>query len=471
VVTYTDILGNSDTGAAKRVCVCQLCGGKVGVTRFAMHLDTCTRRGSRRRARAVPAQPVRKIAAKETPSAEAPASIRPKSSYGSLSDAKKVSTFQQEEKQRHREGICNEGHHAVADHRVVAQRPLSSSIKQVAASNGVATMASKKAPQPVGVKGSEGKPADSNSSRKATPSSSKSSRSLTFSAKKNIKNNKSIASKTSKAAAVDPEHNVGTAKNGTAKNGTVLQTDSTKRKIQAAPAVKIPPLNATADVQTEGVVPAALKQASPIAGTAKPNQKRQRTALPSVHPVLGCMLCGHAGNEVSMCDGCDRGFHIGCMGKSRNLFAGSDSEWSLFLRTQPSHNRSPWFCIFCAPLIAATWHGQVDSSEYGLSIESKVSLGRWFRGGVSATWPIYMCKLCQRGITGERWRCLVCHNVDICGPCQVLMARRMPGMQTSGQVSPAAIAVPGQSWVHDMTHRMVKFWPAGARSPPRPPLH
>lgn len=52
VLSYRDVHLNVDSDTSKQVCVCQLCNLKVGVTRFANHLETCTRRTARQRGRA-----------------------------------------------------------------------------------------------------------------------------------------------------------------------------------------------------------------------------------------------------------------------------------------------------------------------------------------------------------------------------------------------------------------------------------
>ncbi|GBG32334.1 Lysine-specific demethylase 5C [Hondaea fermentalgiana] len=56
VLSYRDVHLNVDAVTTKQLCVCQLCKCKVGVTRFANHLETCSRRAARKRGRTSAAQ-------------------------------------------------------------------------------------------------------------------------------------------------------------------------------------------------------------------------------------------------------------------------------------------------------------------------------------------------------------------------------------------------------------------------------
>jgi len=47
VVNFLDVYGNTEADTSRRLCVCQQCNSKVGVTRFAMHLETCSSRRAR----------------------------------------------------------------------------------------------------------------------------------------------------------------------------------------------------------------------------------------------------------------------------------------------------------------------------------------------------------------------------------------------------------------------------------------
>mmetsp|Transcript_9663 Transcript_9663/g.15859 ORF Transcript_9663/g.15859 Transcript_9663/m.15859 type:complete len:382 (-) Transcript_9663:38-1183(-) len=160
-----------------------------------------------------------------------------------------------------------------------------------------------------------------------------------------------------------------------------------------------------------------------VSKTKKKQKPPQKDAVTRADLIMDdefrCRLCCALSlfdNSMVLCDGCDRGYHVGCLIQAGYLAKlGQDASqlektaWELVLRKD-----QPWFCIECAPLVLSTIPGSIGSSYFGMTAKQKIDNGRDFA-------PCYqlefVCDVCGTLITGTRWRCLVCNNFDACVSC------------------------------------------------------